>query len=116
MAYMTASPFVGHNFPHGVHKVVVSSSDMGYGRGSGLISIYPHDIDYDVTGWISGLVGVNNDIDIIRQQENGQPVTGVISTPSGGGIVRQSHGVHICDQAFGCHNASGLIVTSPFNG
>jgi len=116
MAYMTASPFVGHNFPHGVRKIIVSSSDMGYGRGSGLISIYPNDIDYNVTGWISGLVGTNNDIDVICQQENGQPITGVISAPSGGGIVRQSHGVHVCDQAFGCHNTSGLIVTSPFNG
>jgi hypothetical protein len=103
--------------PHGVHKVIVSTADMGYGRTSGLIGYYPSDDLYHTTGFIGGILGtVPGGNDIVRNRSGGVPAAGNSTQAPGGGTVTTSEGLHVCDKVFGARNTSGLVITSPFNG
>ena len=113
MAYVRSS---AQSLPHGVQKVILSTSDIAYGASSGILGVYPDDAHYHVTGWVSGLVGQKDDNDIIRNCTGGSPADGVTVLPSENGTVNRSSGIHVCDKVFGGHNTSGVVVISPFNG
>jgi len=104
---------------HGVHRIIVSDSNTGYGP-SGVLSVYPNsEDDYHVTGWLSGIVAMNEDdtYSIVRNSTSGEPQESYALVDNGYSVTPQrSKGIHICDELFGGRNSSGVLNISPFNG
>jgi len=113
MDFIAQSP----ELQHGVHRIIVSNSNAGYGP-SGQLSVYPTTDYYDVRGWISGIVAeVGAGLSaIVRNEANGSPAVGTsISALGYSPVPIRSRGIHVCNKLFGGRNSSGLLNLSSFN-
>ena len=113
MDFISQSP----ELQHGVHRIIVSDINAGYGP-SGQLSAYPGSDYYEPRGWLSGIIAAvdTGAYAIIRNEVGGIPTAGTsLSGMSYTPTPVRSRGIHVCDELFGGRNSSGLLNLSPFN-